>query len=140
MCVCLPSYLQGHYAILERVGGNITETVSRFVYDPNALSPLPIYLRPQCRDTGDDEDDTDDTDPNFTGFELQPGEEVTTIAEWQVSSTVFVDRATGDDTAATAIEDSDDTLLLSFVKLRDGRGWVQRIHPVTGGQLLFPLP
>jgi hypothetical protein len=30
-------------------------------------------------------------------------------------------------------------MIIGFVKLRDGRGWVEMYHPITGGALLSRL-
>eukprot|EP01033_Poteriospumella_lacustris_P003239 gene3240-2386_t len=70
----------GNYAILERGGGTVTEALRRYQYDVNSLDALPIYLSPNCHH---DEEDT--------GYYLSPGEIVEGIAEWHVSSSVFVD-------------------------------------------------
>lgn len=145
----------------------MTEALRRYQYDVNSLDALPIYLSPNCHH---DEEDT--------GYYLSPGEIVEGIAEWHVSSSVFVDlydeakradaaktpaaaaaskknktkrpwasAAASDDDGDVADDDAvgadgdedDEVLTLGFVKLRDGRGWAQLNHPVTGSVLLTPL-
>lgn len=143
---------------MERGGGTVTEALRRYQYDVNSLDALPIYLSPNCHHEEED-----------TGYYLSPGEIVEGIAEWHVSSSVFVDlydeakRAEASKTISAASkknkskrpwddndgdeddgvgvndDEDDEVLTLGFVKLRDGRGWVQLNHPVTGSVLLTPL-
>lgn len=102
--------------------------VRQYQYDSNNLDALPIYLSPNCHHEEEE-----------TGYYLSPGDVVEGIAEWHTSSSIFVDLQKTE--AADGEEDGEeeDSLVLGFVKLRDGRGWVQMNHPVTGGTLLYPL-
>jgi hypothetical protein len=88
-----------------------------FEYSGEFLEPLLIYSNPKC------------TDESLTDYSYSPGSKFQVSAEWTVSSEPMNDGGGGEG-------EEDDSIVFTYLKLRDGRGWVEMYHPVTGGRLL----
>jgi hypothetical protein len=99
-------------------GGDVTEDIITYLYSDDNLEGLPIYLVPHP------------SEENKTTLTIRPGTRFEGIAEWTVNSRVFVENAE---------QSEEDSMIIGFVKLRDGRGWVEMYHPITGGALLSRL-
>jgi hypothetical protein len=82
------------------------------------MEPLPIYSNPRC------------LEESATDYSFPPGSKFQICAEWTISSEI-VNGPTADE--------GDEVILFSYLKLRDGRGWVEMYHNVTGGRLLVPV-
>lgn len=106
-------------------GGDLQEQIRKYEYSSNFLDPLGIFLTPYCN--------ADSAEEDSQSLVIQPGDCVEGCAEWKIDSTQLFHNL-----GYTEYEDEDPTTL-SFIKLRDGRGWVPMFHPVTGGQLLTPI-
>lgn len=106
---------------MERAGGEIQEFLASYQYLSENIDTLPVYISPQCQEE------------QRTMHRLSPGERFDGMAEWRVSSRQL--EALSESSANNNQIDGDDDLMLVFIKLRDGRGWVEMFHPVTGGQL-----
>lgn len=105
---------QADYSIMIEMNGKIQEKLFNYLYPEDNLENLLIYSSPHCHpDTA-------------TGESLSPGSRFQGCAEWSISSSFLPNSSS----------DEDDVLDLIFVKLVDGRGWVEKIHQVTGSYLL----
>lgn len=100
------------YAILIPAGGRVLEEIAVYTYPSHFLESLVVYSSPQC------------TQESATDVRLKPGTTIRACAVWNIP-------------AAILNCDPEDDMMLSFVKLNDGTGWVPMFHHVTGGQLLL---
>lgn len=126
----------GQYSILTPAGGKLIEEFRTYEYLDEFLETLPVYASPKCS-----------PDNLVEGFSFPPGSRMQICAEWSISSSQLKTpnqenkggsgkQAGGKGEEEGGEEDEDEEVMFSFLKLRDGRGWVEMFHPVTGGQLL----
>lgn len=106
--------LQAKYAIVLPAGGTVIEMPCTFSYPAHFLEPLTIYTSPTC---------SKDSATNMT---IKPGDLVYGSCIWTVPACILNG-------------DVEDDLVCMYVRLNDGRGWVERVHSVTGGELLVPV-
>lgn len=104
------------YAIMIPVGGRLVETLHTYEYEKDFLANLPIFSNPRC------------SNEFVTNLSFSPGSRFQTTIEWSISSDLLGDGREG--------EDDEENIAFCFLKLRDGRGWVQMYHPITGGKQL----
>jgi hypothetical protein len=112
-----------NYALLTPTGGKVVEVIRTYEYSPEFIEPLLIYLNPRChRDS-------------LTDLSFLPGSRFQICAEWSISSDALGDYTSSTKSSSLG-DEGEEPIAFCFLKLRDGRGWVEMYHSITGGKLL----
>jgi hypothetical protein len=112
-----------NYALLTPTGGKVIEALRTYEYSSEFIEPLPVYSNPRCHQD------------SVTDISFLPGSRLQVCAEWTISSDSLGDSSTSNKSSSPECDD-EESVVFCYLKLRDGRGWVEMYHSVTGGKLL----